>query len=54
MTIINPTYLYINNTFQENLAVAFDEKIQAIDSLENLQELYPNAKVEATEENSVL
>ena len=54
MTIINPTYLYINNTFQKNLAVAFDAKIQAIDSLENLQKLYPNAKVESTEENSVL
>lgn len=54
MKIITPTYLYLNNTFQKNLAVAFDEKIQAIDSLENLQKLYPNAKVEATEENSVL
>lgn len=54
MTIINPTYLYLNDTFQENLAVAFDAKIQAIDSLENLQQKYPNAKVEASKENSVL
>jgi cytosine/adenosine deaminase-related metal-dependent hydrolase len=54
MTIINPTYLYLNNEFKENLAVAFDEKIQAIDTLENLQKCYPNAKVETQKENSVL
>jgi len=54
MTIINPTYLYLNNEFQENLAVAFDKTIQAIDTLENLQKLYPNAKVEKQKENSVL
>jgi len=54
MTIINPTYLYLNNEFQENLAVAFDETIQAIDTLEKLQNLYPNAKVEEQKENAVL
>jgi len=54
MTIINPTYLYLNNEFQENLSVAFTETIQAIDTLENLQKLYPNAKVEEQKENSVL
>ena len=54
MTIINPNYIYINNKFQENLAVAFDKKIQAIDTVENLQNLYPNATVEIQEENSVL
>jgi cytosine/adenosine deaminase-related metal-dependent hydrolase len=54
MTIINPTYLYLNNEFQENLAVAFDKTIQAIDTLENLQKLYPNAKVEEQKENAVL
>jgi len=54
MTIINPNYIYIHNKFQENLAVAFDKKIQAIDTVENLQNLYPNATVEIQEENSVL
>jgi cytosine/adenosine deaminase-related metal-dependent hydrolase len=54
MKIINPNYLYINNKFQENIAVAFDEKIQAIDTVENLQKLYPKAKIEESKENSVL
>jgi len=54
MTILNPNYIYLNNEFQENMAVAFDETIQAIDTLKNLQKLYPNAKVEEQKENSVL
>ncbi len=54
MKIINPNYLYLNNEFQENLAVAFDKQIQAIDIVENLQNKYPNASLETTEENSVL
>ena len=54
MTIINPTYIYINGEFQENLAVAFDKKIEAIDSLGNLQKTYPQSTIEKTEENSVL
>jgi len=54
MTILNPNYIYINNAFQENLSVAFDEKIQAIDTLENLQKEYPNAKVAEQVKNSVL
>ena len=54
MTILNPTYIYINGEFQENLAVAFDKKIEAIDSLENLQKTYPQSTIEKTEENSVL
>jgi len=54
MTIINPHYIYINNSFQENLTVAFSEKIEAIDSLENLKEKYPNANIEDGGENSVL
>ncbi len=54
MTIINPQYIYIDNHFQENLAVAFSDKIEAIDSLENLKEKYPNATIENGEKNSVL
>ncbi len=54
MTIINPQYIYIDNHFQENLAVAFSDKIEAIDSLENLKEKYPNATIKNEEKNSVL
>ena len=54
MTIINPHYIYIDNSFQKDLAIAFSEKIEAIDTLENLQKSYPNAELIETEENSVL
>jgi len=54
MKIIDPNYLYLNNEFQENLAVAFSDRIEAIDSVENLQKAYPNATLEPTEANTVL
>jgi cytosine/adenosine deaminase-related metal-dependent hydrolase len=54
MTIINPKYIYINNSFQENLAVAFTDKIEAIDTLENLRAKYPNASIYQGKANSVL
>ncbi len=54
MKIINPSYIYLNSSFKENLAVAFSDKIEAIDTLENLQKSYPNAKIEPTKKNSVL
>jgi cytosine/adenosine deaminase-related metal-dependent hydrolase len=54
MTIIQADYLYLNNEFQENLAVAFDEKIQAVDTLENLKKHYPEANIETQKKNSVL
>jgi len=54
MTILNPNYIYINNSFKENIAVAFNEKIEAIDSVEELKSKYPNAKVIDGGENSVL
>jgi len=54
MKIINPNYIYLNGSFKENLAVAFSDKIEAIDTLENLQKSYPNAKIEPTKKNSVL
>ena len=54
MTIINPTYIYINNSFKENLAVAFSDKIEAIDSFENLQTQYPKATVQKMKKNSIL
>ena len=54
MTIINPNYIYLDNGFKENLSVAFSDKIEAIDSLENLQKKYPNAKIQNSTKNSVL
>ncbi len=54
MTIISPTYIYIDSKFEENLAVAFSDTIEAIDTLENLQIAYPFAKLHKTAENSVL
>ena len=54
MTIINPNYIYINGKFKENLSVAFDKEIKAIDTIENLQKKYPQATIEEIKENSVL
>jgi len=54
MTIINPTYLYLENSFKENLAVAFSDKIEAIDTIQNLQSTYPTATIHHAGRNSVL
>ncbi|SFV55274.1 BOX elements [hydrothermal vent metagenome] len=54
MTIINPKYIYIENSFKENLAVAFSDKIEAIDTIQNLQSTYPNATIHQAGRNSVL
>ncbi|NOZ90319.1 MAG: metal-dependent hydrolase [Epsilonproteobacteria bacterium] len=54
MTIIEPTYTYIDNKFHENRAVAFSKTIEAIDSIENLKTKYPDADIIKGEENSIL
>jgi cytosine/adenosine deaminase-related metal-dependent hydrolase len=54
MTILNPNYIYLNSSFKESISVAFNNKIEAIDSLENLKSKYPNAKVINGGKNSVL
>lgn len=54
MTILNPNYIYINGTFKENVAVAFNRKIEAIDTIERLKERYPEAKIVNGEKNAVL
>ena len=54
MTIINPSYIYTNHKFHDNLAVAFDTTIQAINSYENLTTQYSDAKVIKGGKNSVL
>ncbi|NEW60030.1 metal-dependent hydrolase [Sulfurovum sp. bin170] len=54
MTILNPNYIYIDNTFKENIAVAFDKQIEAIDTMENLRKQYPEATIKQGRRNSVL
>ena len=45
LKIIVADYLYIDGTFAENLAIAFDTHIQAVDALENLLDAYPDAEL---------
>ncbi|HHB93920.1 MAG TPA: metal-dependent hydrolase, partial [Campylobacterales bacterium] len=54
MKIINPNYIYIDDIFQENIAIAFSDKIEAIDSIENLKIEYPDAEIIEGDKNSVL
>jgi len=54
MTIISTTYTYINNNFYQNIAIAYSEKIEAIDSLANLKIKFPNAKIIKGGDNSIL
>ena len=54
MTIINTTYTYINDHFYQNIAIAYNKKIESIDSLENLKIKFPNAKIIQYRENSIL
>ncbi len=54
MKIIRSDYIYTTNGFIENQAVAFTDTIKAIDTLEVLQDKYPDAELISTEPNSVL
>lgn len=54
MKIINPTYIYIDNSFKENLAVAFSDKIESIDTINNLRLAYPNATITQCRANTIL
>ncbi len=54
MRILNPNYIYIDDDFRENIAVAFNSKIELIDSIERLKDRYPDAEVINCGKNSVL
>ncbi len=54
MKIIVADYIYTPNGFKDNLAVAFKNKIEAIDSLDKLKDIYPDATILTTKPNSVL
>ncbi len=54
MRILNPNYIYINGDFKENIAVAFNSKIESIDNIEKLKEKYQDVEVIDCGKNSVL
>jgi cytosine/adenosine deaminase-related metal-dependent hydrolase len=54
MNIIVADYIYTPEGFKKNLAVAFTDLIQDIDSLDGLTKKYPDAKVIITEPHSIL
>ena len=54
MKILNPNYIYINGNFRENIAVAFNSKIESIDSVENLKDKHQDVEVIDCGKNSVL
>jgi len=54
MKIINADFIYTPNGFIENSAIAFDNRIKTIDTLETLKSKYPDANIIECEENSVI
>ena len=54
MTILHPTYILSPEHIITDKAVAFDEKIQKIDTLENLKNLYPNATIIEAKNSTLL
>ena len=54
MHIIVADYIYTTEGFQKDLAVAFTELIEEIDTLDVLIQKYPDAKVIRTEPHSIL
>ena len=54
MNIIVADYIYTPEGFKKNLAVAFTDLIQDIDSLDVLTKKYPDAKVIKTEPHSIV
>lgn len=54
MKIISAKYIYIDAKYQENKAIAFDEKIIKVASLQELQKEYPNAPLYSYEGNSII
>ena len=54
MKIIVADYLYIDGRYVENLAIAFDTHIQAVDILENLLQKYPDAELTRAKPYTVL
>jgi len=54
MKIIQADYIYTPKGFQKNQAIAFDESIEAINTLDILQKAYPHAQIIKTKANTIL
>ena len=54
MQIITPHFILLRDKVSANLSVAFDKKIEKIAPLDELLELYPDAKLTTLRENSLL
>ena len=54
MKIINPNYIYTAEKLLENQAIAFDNKIEKIAPLKELQELYKDAQIIELGKNSLV
>ena len=54
MKIISAKFIYISGEYKQNLAVAFDNKIKKIDTLDNLKAKYKDAKIIKYSDNSIL
>ena len=54
MKILVADFIYTPKGYLSNFAIAFTDKIQAIDSLEDLRKQYPDAEVIETEPHSVI
>jgi len=54
MKIISADYIYTPNGFLQDRAIAFNDTIEDIDTLERVKERYPNAKIISTEKNSII
>ncbi len=54
MNIITAQFIYIDGVFKKDLAIAYENKIVAIDSFDKLKERYPEANIYKYENSSVL
>jgi cytosine/adenosine deaminase-related metal-dependent hydrolase len=54
LTIIKPHYILTPDTLLEDMAIAFEKKIEAIDTFKELHVRFPDAKVIELERNSLM
>lgn len=54
MNILTADYIYTTDGYLENQAIAFDEKIHAIDKVDVLKKKFPDAKLMQSNPNSII
>ncbi|NOQ29525.1 MAG: metal-dependent hydrolase [Helicobacteraceae bacterium] len=54
MKIVQPRYILFPDGVKENLAIAYEKQIEKIDTLSNLQKLYPDAELTECKENTLV